>query len=472
VDRPIAIDLFAGCGGMSLGLEAAGFDIAAAVEFDAIHSLVHHVNFPYCATICRDLVTVTAMELRATIGHREIDLIAGGPPCQGFSVMGKRIFEDPRNGLIYEYLRLIRELQPKYFIFENVPGLAKGKQRLFLEQLITEFQQAGYGLTEPIQVLNSANYGVAQNRQRLIILGHRWDMPSLVYPEFSHSSVINHSIIDHSITNSSLTDHYDYSQIEPNSPRQTALDLGFSDSLNSIKLPLCTVEQVLGDLATIPPFVGKDHGIPREKLHYPQEKMFKLCHRRHPTNHEQDLVWGHIGSDHKSEIQARFAATPIGTVDPQSRFFKLDPQGQCHTLRAGTNRDRGAHTAPRPIHYIAPRCITIREAARLHSFPDWFLFHQTIWHGFRQIGNAVTPLLAYGVGTAVIQALRIPTNDLVIRDLPAVDRNLLHYNIQQASAYWGIDEVTIAKRQRQPARPRSSTKIITEITTEPDCACD
>ena len=447
---------------MSLGLEAAGFDIAAAVEFDAIHSLIHHVNFPYSATICRDLMTVTAAELRAIIAHREIDLIAGGPPCQGFSVMGKRIFDDPRNGLIYEYLRLIRELQPKYFIFENVPGLAKGKQRIFLEQLITEFQQAGYGLTAPIQVLNSANYGVAQNRQRLIILGYRWDMPSLTYPEPSHVSLTNDliNLLPHPVS-------------EINSPQQTTLDLAFdcqSDCQSDFKLsewktqvpakpPLRNVMTVLADLAEIPPFIGKDHGIPSTKLDDPHRQIFQLCHRRYSSDPADDLVWGHVASDHQLAIQERFMQTPVGTVEPKSRFFKLDPQGQCHTLRAGTNRDRGAHTAPRPIHYIAPRCITIREAARLHGFPDWFLFHQTIWHGFRQIGNAVTPLLAYAIGKSVIQALQISTDSLVIRDLPPMERQLLDYNIQQASAYWGVDEITIAKRNRKPARRTASPHL-------------
>ncbi len=115
--RPIAIDLFSGCGGMSLGLEAAGFDIAASVELDPIHSLVHHFNFPHTLTICQDLKNVKSAELMEKLINKitsqgfngEIDLIAGGPPCQGFSYIGKRQLDDPRNSLVFEYVRIIQE---------------------------------------------------------------------------------------------------------------------------------------------------------------------------------------------------------------------------------------------------------------------------------------------------------------------------------------------------------------------------
>ncbi len=94
--------------------------------------------------------------------------------------------------------------------------------------------------------------------------------------------------------------------------------------------------------------------------------------------------------------QRRFLATKHGDTEPISRFHKLDPKGVCNTIRAGTASDRGAFTSPRPIHPFSPRCITVREAARLHSYPDWFRFHVTKWHGFRQIGNSVPPLHSQG----------------------------------------------------------------------------
>jgi len=108
----------------------------------------------------------------------------------------------------------------------------------------------------------------------------------------------------------------------------------------------------------------------------------------------------------------RFHDAECGKNEAISRFFKLHPDKPCNTLRAGTNSDHGAHTAPRPIHYAHPRCISVREGARLHSFPDWFQFHRTIWHGFREIGNAVAPLLGKAIGDELMKGLAINTDEL------------------------------------------------------------
>ena len=110
--RPIAIDLFAGCGGLSLGFEQAGFDVVASVEIDPIHCAVHEYNFPYSTTICADVKNLSGADIRtkAKLGDRDIDVVVGGAPCQGFSLIGKRSFDDPRNQLISHYVRLVGEL--------------------------------------------------------------------------------------------------------------------------------------------------------------------------------------------------------------------------------------------------------------------------------------------------------------------------------------------------------------------------
>jgi DNA (cytosine-5)-methyltransferase 1 len=133
-------------------------------------------------------------------------------------------------------------------------------------------------------------------------------------------------------------------------------------------------------------------------------------------------------------------------VEKTSRFFKLAADGLCNTLRAGTASDRGAYTSPRPIHYNQPRCITVREAARLHTFPDWFQFHNTIWHGFREIGNAVIPFLSKSLGEQVINALNIDSGQLEIMELEWVDRICLSYNMKQASEYWHVPTDVISKK--------------------------
>lgn len=414
-NRPVAIDLFSGCGGMSLGLEAAGFDIAASVEIDPIHSLVHHYNFPYGVTICQDIAKLSSQKLLNKIKNKgfktNIDLIAGGPPCQGFSQMGKRQLDDPRNQLVFEYLRIISEIKPKYFIFENVPGIAMGKHQKFLNELVKEFKKINYSIIQPIQVLDAFLYGAPQKRKRLILIGYRKDLPSPQYP---------------------------------------APIYGKDRDL----LPLTTVGNAISDLSKIPVFIDKDCGIDIAKLDYSKFRKsfnpkpqgeYALCHKRKISD---KVVWGHKGSKHTQKSIDRFASITPGKIDKVSRFFKLDAEGLSNTLRAGTARNKGAFTAPRPIHYQQPRCISIREAARLHTFPDWFQFHRTIWHGFREIGNAVVPLLAKSLGTEIIKCLDIDSCSIKTKKLPLIDDSILNYNMAQAAEFWQVPNDVIAKRKR------------------------
>jgi len=183
--RPIGIDLFAGAGGLSLGFENAGFEIAAAVEIDPIHCATHEFNFPLCKTICRSVSDVVGYELRriAGIGERDIAVVFGGAPCQGFSMIGKRALDDPRNELVHHFVRIVLELQPAYFVFENVRGLTVGKQRQVLDEMIQAFGESDYRVCSPYEVLNAADFGVPQDRKRLFLLGARkgCDLPH--YPE-------------------------------------------------------------------------------------------------------------------------------------------------------------------------------------------------------------------------------------------------------------------------------------------------
>jgi DNA (cytosine-5)-methyltransferase 1 len=419
--RPTVLDLFAGCGGMSLGLEAAGFDIACSVEFDPVHSLVHHVNFPYGSAICSDVSKVTGKDVLKSIkpyGYDAIDVIVGGPPCQGFSHIGKRQLDDSRNKLVFEYLRLVEELKPKYFIFENVPGIGSGTNKVFLDELVEAFQNAGYNIELPIKILDASHYGVAQKRRRLILLGSRNDLALAQYP--TPKNALNND----------------------NSPTF------FGD-----REPILGAADVIENIANIDVFKGKDEGIDASKIKYNNLNKslslepvgwYSMCHRR---NHD-GKIYGHVGSNHSEKSIQRFRNTEPGKTEKISRFFKLHPELPCNTIRAGTSSDHGAHTAPRPIHYTMPRCITIREAARLHSFPDWFQFHRTIWHGFREVGNAVAPLLAKCLGESLIKAMNIDSSRLSTMDCSTVEINHLTYSMTQASDYWGVDRNIIPVRKR------------------------
>ncbi len=397
---------------MSLGLEAAGFDIAASVEIDPIHSLVHHYNFPYGATICKDISQLSSRELLAAIQNKgfktDIDLLTGGPPCQGYSYMGFRKLDDPRNQLVFEYARIVSEIRPKYFIFENVPGIATGKHQKFLSELIEKLEKNNYSIIKPIKVLDSSLYGAPQKRKRLILIGYRKDMLKPKYPTPTHGKNL---------------------------------------------LPLNTVSSAISDLSEISVYLGKDNGINADRLDYSGFRQsynvipggeYALCHLRS----QNKTVWGHLGSKHIERTINRFAITIPGKQEPVSRFLRLSPDGLSNTLRAGTASNKGAFTAPRPIHYFHPRCLTIREASRIHTFADWFQFHRTIWHGFREIGNAVIPLLAKSLGTEIIKCLNVDLSALEINKLDLIDDSILSFNMKEAATFWQVDCDIIPKRKR------------------------
>ena len=184
-NRPIAIDLFAGAGGLCLGFEQAGFDVSVAVEIDPVHAAVHLFNFPLCEVIPRSVTDITGKEIRAAAqlsAQKQIAVVIGGAPCQGFSAMGPRTLSDPRNVLVKDFIRLVDELQPSYFVFENVRGLTCDRNRPLLEAVLSQIDAINYRLLTPWQILNACNYGVPQNRERLFLIGAKKNKPLPLYP--------------------------------------------------------------------------------------------------------------------------------------------------------------------------------------------------------------------------------------------------------------------------------------------------
>jgi DNA (cytosine-5)-methyltransferase 1 len=404
--RPIGIDLFAGAGGLSLGFEQAGFDVVAAIEIDPIHCAVHKFNFPRTATVCKSVTDLTGDELRrrAGIGCRDIDVVFGGAPCQGFSLIGKRAFDDPRNQLVYHFVRLVMELQPKYFVFENVKGLTVGKHRQFLQETIASFQDGGYKVVADYQVLNAADYGVPQDRRRLFLMGARDGEQSPEYPIPTGRTTVREAIAD-------LPD------------AETLSELWNRDWAKARLGKPSTYAAMLRGKKDDP----GDYG-----------------HRR---AYDPSILTSSLLTVHTALSRERFEATRPGDVEPVSRFKKLDFDGICNTLRAGTASDRGAFTSPRPIHPTVPRVITVREAARLHSYPDWFRFHATKWHGFRQVGNSVPPLLARAVASQIMNALN-QKPEKPETTIHLGDTSLLGISMAAAAAIFGVPNTVIAKRLR------------------------
>jgi DNA (cytosine-5)-methyltransferase 1 len=415
--RPVGIDLFAGAGGLSLGFEQAGFDIAAAIEIDPVHCSVHEFNFPDCAVVCTDATKTTGEKIREAAGLNgiQIDVVFGGAPCQGFSLIGHRALDDPRNGLLLEFMRLTEELDARYFVLENVKGLTIGKHRGLLDELIEAFDKKGYSVLAPYRVLNAADFGVPQDRRRLFLMGAKKGLPLPKYPAAMNGprTTVWQAIGD-------LPDPEGYGQLVE------------SDTVSNAKFAKASeYARALRGLAN-------DAG----DFSYPRRWDLKR-------------LTSSMRTDHTALSKRRFKKTKHGETEPVSRFLKLDPDGVCNTLRAGTGSERGAFTSPRPIHPYSPRCITVREAARLHSYPDWFRFHGTKWHGFRQIGNSVPPRLGRAVAAEVIRSMSIeaerPSGTVELEG-----EDLLWMTMSEAAQRYGVSGAVVGRRLRRNEKRSSA----------------
>jgi DNA (cytosine-5)-methyltransferase 1 len=285
---------------------------------------------------------------------------------------------------------------------ENVPGIAAGKYKKTLLQLENAFENAGYNVRQAI--LNAADFSVPQKRQRLFLVG---------------------------------------------SSNPQGFDIPFPIKPYPLQTTVCDAISDLPDIDDIPQLIDSDEvELTKNQLEIINQKatpyiQFLRCNSSLPnlTTFQYPRFWNpqiltsSMQTQHQENSKTRFLATPQGQLDPISRLRRLKLDGFSHTLRAGTDKERGRHTSPRPIHPTFPRVITVREAARLHSFPDWFRFHQTKWHGFRQVGNAVPPLLAHSIGKQIMAALNVqPSHPQRILDLG--DTQLLKLVPTTAQKYW------------------------------------
>lgn len=427
--RPIGIDLFAGAGGMTLGFEQAGFDVVAAVEIDPVHSAVHEFNFPETKMIPRSVVGLSASEIRqlSGIGNREVDCVFGGPPCQGFSLIGQRVLDDPRNSLVLEFVRIVRELDARTFVFENVKGLTVGTHRKFLEELIVAFGEVGYDVRMPWQVLDAARYGVPQHRQRLILFGAKKGMTLPDYP-------------------AALTNAADGKKHIPGLPSGPTVAQAIGDIPDADKFPgLIETDAIKAAFGKPSNYASEMRCLSNSAWHFGHSRVWNPA-----------ILTSSARTTHTDISRNRFSETLPGAVEPISRFFRLSPDGLSNTLRAGTDGARGAFTSPRPIHYKHSRCITVREMARLHGFPDWFRMHATKWHGARQIGNAVPPPLARAIAGQVIQALGIePVRSDRVLDLG--DTTLLYLEMSEAAEHFGV-KAPNGKRDRKSGSKKRSQR--------------
>jgi DNA (cytosine-5)-methyltransferase 1 len=343
---------------MSLGAARAGFRLAGAIDLDARALASHRRNFPNSAHHLGDLAGTAGSqvleELRLRAGG--VEVLVGSPPCQGFSAIGKRNLEDPRNALVPDFLRIVGEIRPRAFVFENVPALLRERYRPLLQAALLPLER-DYDILDP-RLLKATDAGAPTVRTRLFVVGFR-------------------------------------------KPVAAPLS-GFWNSTQAIEAPF--VREALDGLpADVTSDWTASRGGVRTVRIKRQGPFFESASSRIPAGvgspialdlFSRGLVTGCIGTRHSDDLIRRYADLDYGQSDKKTKSVKLDPGGYCPTLRAGTGPDRGSFQAVRPIHYLRPRVITPREAARLQGFPDWYQFDETKWHSFRQIGNSVSPLVA------------------------------------------------------------------------------
>ena len=345
--KPKLIDLFAGVGGLSLGFQQQGFEIVFANEYDSSIAEAYKLNHPNTEMLIED---ITKIDFDATFGKYKgkIDIIVGGPPCQGFSQKGQRkTIHDERNFLFKYYVKAVELVKPKYFVMENVPNLLTAENGFFKSEIETLFNNLGYSLTSG--VLEASDYGVPQNRRRAVIIGKlNGDAPNL--PQKNPRRVtIWEAISDLAFLESGEgTEIQDY-RISPESDYQLSMRRNSTKLYNHIATRHSSI--ALERLRMIPPNCGKER-LPKEHL----------------TKSIYSGTWTRMRKDEQSvTITTRFDT-------PSSGQF---------------------------THPFLNRAITVREAARIQSFPDDFHFIGTKGSQMKQVGNAVPPLMAQAIAITI-----------------------------------------------------------------------
>ncbi len=330
------IDLFCGAGGLSYGFEQAGFKALLGIDNDKKALETFEKNHNGAQTICGDITKINYEDIKKIIGKRKIDVIIGGPPCQGFSLSGFRNFDDPRNKLYLSYIRLVEEISPMAFIIENVPGLISLFGGAVKNSIVKRFSELGY--TVKYKILCASDYGVPQNRKRVVFVGVKGGVNDYSYPPVLQNCV--------------------------------------------------TCEMALSDL---PPLIDELGDETQSYLVEPQNTYQELMRKR------ASYVANHVAAVHSDKVKNIIALVPDG-----GNYKDLPPEyKEIRNFHVAWTRFASNKPAPtidtghrHHFHYKYNRVPTVRECARIQSFPDDFVFLGNKTQQFRQVGNAVPPLMA------------------------------------------------------------------------------
>jgi len=343
------MDLFCGCGGFSLGFKQAGFKVGLGVDFwaDAIITFKH--NFPDAAVLNVDINIITGDSIIDLLGFtkNDIDVIIGGPPCQGFSVSGKRNEDDPRNNLYKSFVRIVNDIKPKIFVLENVPGLVRLFNGKAIENVLSDFTALGYKVT--YEILSADNYGVPQQRRRVFLVG----------------------INTKKIRNTSEF-------VFPN-----------EEYGNNTKKPILTCKDAISDLDFVPDDIvlgeNIDYKLPAKTEYQKEMRIGSSSILNHSITLHKDRTKEIIamvpdGGNYKSLPKELWSTRKVNIA-----WTRMDSTRPCFTIDTGHNHH---------FHYRANRVPTVRESARIQAFPDTFKFIGIKTSQLKQVGNAVPPRLA------------------------------------------------------------------------------
>ncbi|MBT3143488.1 DNA cytosine methyltransferase [Ruegeria litorea] len=393
MNQHFCIDLFAGAGGLSIGLEAAGFTCLYANEVSPAYSATLEKSHPNALVETGDIRLVDSASVRRTLqmNKGDLSLLAGGPPCQGFSVNAPiRSTDDQRNHLFRDYLRFVEEFEPKTVLIENVPGMLSFEKGQTVKEIIKALDQLGYAAT--VRILYAAHYGVPQMRWRAFILGNRLGVdPHEMFPIPTHFAK-GRANFTKSLDGQNL--------VLPN------------DVVNDITtLPFTNVEAAIGDL---PAIKASDSEVDSAKYISEPDNDFQRYVRsssKRPANHKcsglgptnmerlpyipQGGSWRDIPHDLLPEGMKRARRS-----DHTKRYGRLHPEGLASTILTKCDPHWGSY-----IHPNEDRIISVREAARFQAFPDHIQFYGSLTEQYQQVGNAVPPLLAQAIGTAILSAV-------------------------------------------------------------------
>ena len=389
-DSPNFVDLFCGAGGFSLGFEKAGFRSVFAIDKhpDPIRTYCYNRSglLEKQGVFIGDIRQINGKSIINKIStlnniSNKVDVIIGGPPCKGFSNRGKRQRNDPRNNLIYEYFKIVADIKPEVFVFENVPGILHEKNRFLLEKVVNKLDKMQYNYS--FDILNAFDYGVPQNRQRLILIGRKSE-EEIIFPKRSKKYFLKDAVKD------------------------LNYKMPIYDAVPIVKKPVNTKEAL-------------------EDISYSKVKQSPILNDRNPiSTYQEELrkktnkIYNHITTNHrKSSLELykllkpgqEMKDLPLEIRNKRWSLRRMVPEELSRTITA-CNEDL--------IHYFQDRIITIREMARLQSYPDDYIFQGTRTTGsyqrktsccqVQQVANSVPPLLAQAIAEAVLKMLGYESN--------------------------------------------------------------